>query len=122
MEVTIGFRGTEEYRKRLQQEALNRGLKVQQLLEAAVELYVNRPNSKHEGDRISPDSKDVESTLEQMEQALEKLRSQVRYLGSPKGEGSTDSKDSGNKPTPPKPFPSNPKTPRKDAPKRTGTD
>ena len=40
--VTIGFRGTEEYRKTLQQEALNRGLKVQKMLEEAVAHYVGQ--------------------------------------------------------------------------------
>ena len=40
--VTIGFRGTEEYRKMLQQEALNRGLKVQKLLEEALAHYVGQ--------------------------------------------------------------------------------
>lgn len=40
--VTIGFRGTEEYRKMLQQEALNRGLKVQRMLEEAIAHYVGK--------------------------------------------------------------------------------
>jgi hypothetical protein len=38
--VTIGFRGTEDYRKMLQQEALNRGLKVQKMLEEAIAHYL----------------------------------------------------------------------------------
>ncbi len=36
----IGFRGTREYRAMLQQEALNRGIKVQRLLELAVEQFL----------------------------------------------------------------------------------
>lgn len=40
--VTIGFRGTEDYRRMLQQEALNRGLKVQKMLEEAVAQYVGQ--------------------------------------------------------------------------------
>lgn len=43
--VTIGFRGTEEYRKMLQQAALDRGLKVQKLLEEAIAQYLGQPAS-----------------------------------------------------------------------------
>ena len=50
--VTIGFRGTEEYRKMLQQEALNRGLKVQKMLEEAVAHYVGQaPASEATGSK-----------------------------------------------------------------------
>ncbi len=38
--VTIGFRGTSEYRRKLQREALERGLKVQNMIEEAVEFYL----------------------------------------------------------------------------------
>lgn len=41
--VSIDFRGTEEYRKMLQQEAQNRNLKVQELLEEAVARYLAGP-------------------------------------------------------------------------------
>ena len=37
----IAFYGTEEYRFRLQREALDRGIKVQVLLEEAVERYLH---------------------------------------------------------------------------------
>jgi hypothetical protein len=43
--VTIGFRGTEEYRKMLQRVALDRGLKVQKLLEEAIAQYLGQPGS-----------------------------------------------------------------------------
>lgn len=37
----IGFRGTEQYRRKLQREAWRRGLKVQGLLERAVEQFLS---------------------------------------------------------------------------------
>lgn len=40
----IAFRGDETYRRRIQQLALNRGMKVQQFLEAAVESFVVASN------------------------------------------------------------------------------
>jgi urease accessory protein UreE len=40
-EVNISFRGTEEYRRKIQHAALDRGVKVQVLLERAVEAYLN---------------------------------------------------------------------------------
>ena len=46
--LTIGFRGTEDYREALQREALARGIKVQPMLEAAVDLYLKlTPAKKH---------------------------------------------------------------------------
>lgn len=43
---TIGFRGTEEYRSNLAQEALNRGVKVQVMLESAVSAYLSGTTQK----------------------------------------------------------------------------
>lgn len=39
-QVTIGFRGSEEYRAALQQEALNRSTKVQPMLEKLIHDYL----------------------------------------------------------------------------------
>lgn len=39
--LKIAFKGTEEYRNALQQEALNRRMKVQGLLERAIHVYVD---------------------------------------------------------------------------------
>lgn len=44
----IAFMGTPEYRKRLQQEALRRDMKVQTLLEEAVELFLSSGSSVSE--------------------------------------------------------------------------
>src|SRR5882724_9279845 len=52
VEMTIGFRGTEQYRTSLKQAALNRGLPVQEMLERAVESYLasrHEPAPKGEG-------------------------------------------------------------------------
>ncbi len=38
----IGFRGTEEFRRDLQRAAIDRGIKVQTLLEEAVALYLKK--------------------------------------------------------------------------------
>jgi hypothetical protein len=43
--LQIGFRGTEEYRRSIQQAALDRGLKVQRMLEIAVEQYLRSEGS-----------------------------------------------------------------------------
>lgn len=40
----IIFRGTEEYRATLQKSAIDRGMKVQQLIEHAVEMYLHSSN------------------------------------------------------------------------------
>lgn len=40
-QVQVGFRGTEEYRHRLQEEAHKRHMKVQRMLELAVEAYLD---------------------------------------------------------------------------------
>ena len=40
--VNIGYRGTETYRRRLQMEALQRGVKVQTLIDTAVAYYLVR--------------------------------------------------------------------------------
>ena len=39
-EVTIGFRGTADYRTKLQRAALDRGVKVQQLIERALSAFL----------------------------------------------------------------------------------
>lgn len=39
--IRIAFTGTEEYRKKIHQAALDRGLKVQNLLETAVSVYLD---------------------------------------------------------------------------------
>lgn len=49
-EVTIGFRGTEDYRRALQRAALDRGLKVQTLIEQAVNQFLNPPPAKESAD------------------------------------------------------------------------
>ena len=41
--LAIAFRGSAEYRRSLQEEALKRGIKVQQLLEDAVSAYISSP-------------------------------------------------------------------------------
>lgn len=41
--VQIIFRGTSEYRDNLQRAALDRGIKVQDLIEEALRLYLNMP-------------------------------------------------------------------------------
>jgi hypothetical protein len=47
--VQIGFRGTEDFRRRLQQAALDRGVKVQGLLEDLVERHIfNEVDGPHE--------------------------------------------------------------------------
>ena len=43
---TIGFRGSETYRTTLQRKALDRGIKVQKMLEQAVDLYLSIPADK----------------------------------------------------------------------------
>jgi predicted nuclease with RNAse H fold len=40
----IIFRGTEEYRAQLQKSAIDRGIKVQQLIEQAIEMYLHASN------------------------------------------------------------------------------
>ena len=40
--AAIGFRGTEEFRRNLQRAAIDRGIKVQTLLEEAVALYLKK--------------------------------------------------------------------------------
>jgi hypothetical protein len=49
---TIGFRGSEEYRAMIQRAALDRRIKVQQLLEEAVAAYLSgpRPATPSEGE------------------------------------------------------------------------
>ena len=46
--VNIGYRGTEDYRRNLQIEALKRGVKVQNLLDAAVAFYLEHNPSLQE--------------------------------------------------------------------------
>jgi hypothetical protein len=41
-EVQIGFRGSEEYRAELQKAALNRNMKVQQMIREAVDQYLGK--------------------------------------------------------------------------------
>jgi hypothetical protein len=48
-EVQIGFRGTEEYRAELQKEALNRNIKVQQMIREAVDQYLGKPPCVRKG-------------------------------------------------------------------------
>jgi hypothetical protein len=65
--VTIGFRGTEDYRRMLQQEALNRGLKVQKMLEEAVAHYVGQaiPTETAVSKAVGDDSPFRETTPEE---------------------------------------------------------
>ena len=44
-QVTIGFRGSEEYRTALQREALDRGIKVQPMLEKLIREHLAVPQS-----------------------------------------------------------------------------
>lgn len=44
-EVTIGFRGTPEYRRQIQQAALDRGMKVQDLIETALYQFMHGSGS-----------------------------------------------------------------------------
>lgn len=46
----IAFRGTEEYRAKLQKSAIDRGLKVQQLIEQAIEMYLQSPKNGNGGE------------------------------------------------------------------------
>lgn len=47
----IAFYGSEAYRTGLQREALNRGMKVQQLLEEAVDAYLSGPQAVEDAPR-----------------------------------------------------------------------
>jgi hypothetical protein len=71
-EVTIGFRGSEEYRRRLQQAALDRGLKVQGLIETAVESYLaGAPAKIPAGHEVLIVRADMAAVLRAMAQWLE---------------------------------------------------
>jgi hypothetical protein len=60
-QVQIGFRGSVSYRLALQKEALNRGMKVQQLIENAVEAYLEQSARQSKTDPVSPDTPGKES-------------------------------------------------------------
>lgn len=51
---TIGFRGTEKYREELARAALDRGMKVQKMLERAVSDYLAKPSSQKLAPSPSP--------------------------------------------------------------------
>lgn len=81
--VTIGFRGTEEYRKTLQQEALNRGLKVRKMLEEAVAHYagqapVSQPAGGKQDGEESPFGKLTPGERRWLRALLDYLRGDAR--------------------------------------------
>jgi len=67
----IAFRGGDAYRRRIQQLALDRGMKVQQFLEAAVEAFVTVPSEDLK--TVLPRSLDVEET-QLLEGVLDMMR------------------------------------------------
>lgn len=61
-EKQIGFRGTVEYREKLQRAALDRGLKVQGLIERAVEAFLASPataKAPADKDGLTEDQRDI---------------------------------------------------------------
>jgi hypothetical protein len=66
----IGFRGTEDYRERLQRAALDRHVKVQQLIEDALAAYLSDKQELREtarsGTRVAPARRRAHDTLDRI--------------------------------------------------------